>query len=50
MPAYICYKPKGSCPNCPHYRYDPERGTKACFAAQDEKQTERSNKNDTIHD
>jgi hypothetical protein len=41
MPAYICYKPKGSCPTCEHYRYDSERGTKACFAAQDEKKAKR---------
>ena len=37
MPAYFCYKPKGSCPTCEHYRHDPESGTKACFAAQDKK-------------
>lgn len=36
MPAYICYKPKGSCPTCEHYRHDPDYGAKACFAAQDE--------------
>lgn len=41
MSAYICYKPKGSCPTCEHYRYDSERGTKACFAAQDEKRAKK---------
>lgn len=35
--AYICTKPKGSCPTCNHYRYDEDYGGKACFAAQDEK-------------
>jgi hypothetical protein len=30
--AYICYKPKGSCPKCPHYRPDDDYycGTAKC--------------------
>lgn len=35
--AYICEKPKGSCTNCEHYRFDDEYGGNACFAAQDAK-------------
>lgn len=35
--AYICEKPKGSCTNCEHYRFDDEYGGKACFATQDAK-------------
>lgn len=36
--AFICTKPKDSCRNCEHYRYDEDYGGKACFAAQDEKE------------
>lgn len=32
--AFICTKPKGSCRNCEHYRYDEDYGGKACFAKQ----------------
>jgi 3,4-dihydroxy-2-butanone 4-phosphate synthase len=33
--AYICTRPRGSCPTCPHYRPDPDYGY-ACWAAHDE--------------
>lgn len=41
--AYICYKPKGSCASCKHYRYDEDYGAKACFAAQDERKINKDN-------
>lgn len=37
MAAYICYKPKGSCKTCEHFRFDEDRGDMACFALVDEK-------------
>lgn len=41
MPCFICYKPKGSCPTCDHYRYDEDRGEKSCFARQDEEKKKK---------
>ena len=32
--AYICYKPKGSCEKCRHYRAD-ENGRMICYAMTD---------------
>lgn len=39
--AYICYKPKGSCKTCEHYRYDDEESRYACFAAIDNKNSKK---------
>ena len=35
--AYICYKPKGSCVSCEHFRYDEDKERNCCWAAYDEK-------------
>jgi hypothetical protein len=35
--AIICYKPKGSCKNCNHYKFDIDYGNKCCFATSDAK-------------
>lgn len=35
--AYICYKPKGSCINCEHFRFDEDKQCNCCWAAYDEK-------------
>ena len=40
--AYICTKPKGSCPTCNHFRPDEDYGTKVCWAEYDEKQALKS--------
>ena len=37
--AYICTKAK-KCQECEHYRLDVEEDRYACFAEQDEKQTD----------
>ena len=39
--AYICkkYKDAGTCKNCPHYRYDEDKGTMSCWASSDLKNT-----------
>lgn len=42
--AYICMKPKGSCPTCEHYRYDEDYNGKACFAQKDETNTSKNKK------
>jgi len=33
--AYICYKEKGSCNDCEHYRYDVEEQQMCCWASFD---------------
>lgn len=34
--AYLCYRATVSeCKNCPHCRFDPERGENACFGGQE---------------
>lgn len=33
--AYICYKPKGSCVNCEHFRYDEDKERNCCWVAYD---------------
>lgn len=35
--AYVCEKPKGSCKNCEHYKFDLDYGEKVCYAAIDKK-------------
>ena len=40
--AYICEKPKGSCKDCPHYRYDEDYGGMACWAAQDQRKAQKN--------
>jgi len=35
--AIICTKPKGSCNNCPHHRWDEERYRMACWKEIDDK-------------
>lgn len=37
MAANFCYKPKGSCQKCPHFRFDSERYDMACYVGQDRK-------------
>lgn len=35
--AYFCYKPKGSCVNCEHFRFDEDKQRNCCWAAYDDK-------------
>lgn len=35
--AYICYKPKGSCEACPHYRFDEDKQRNGCWAVYDQR-------------
>ena len=35
--TYICTRPKGSCSNCEHYRFDDDYGSKCCWAVYDKK-------------
>ena len=36
--AYICKKPKGYCPQCPHYRPDEDYPNRmACWAVYDQR-------------
>lgn len=36
--AYICYRPKGSCPTCVHFRWDEENMRMSCWAQKDEEE------------
>ena len=42
--AYICYKPKGSCPSCEYRRWDADEGRYACFAATDAQEAAKKKK------
>lgn len=35
--AIMCFKPKGSCKTCEHYRIDEDFGRKCCFVSSDAK-------------
>lgn len=35
--AFICSKPRGSCPRCEHFRYDEDHMRKCCWAEYDRK-------------
>lgn len=46
--AYICYKPKGSCKTCEHFRYDEDKMKMCCWAEYDEKHNVENGKRQII--
>lgn len=52
--AYICYKPKGYCSSCQHYRQNPEwpnsEHKMVCYAQEDHKRYLKIAENLRIHE
>lgn len=37
--VYFCLRRPGTCETCEHFRFDEDKQSKSCFAAEDEKVT-----------